>query len=130
MKAEISTREQISSALPAELVEAYVGAAAAHSAATTAGDDRPANDMAERVAALYAELRRRGSEAQRLLLVLLDHDKPGVRVWAASHALDFAPSAGEPVLRSLASEGSIVGFVAETTLEEWRSGLLRFPDPP
>lgn len=77
------------------------------------------------VADVYRELRRRGSES--ILLALLDNPDAGVRAWAASHALEFAPDQGEPVLKALASDEGLLGFSAEMTLREWRKGTLSFP---
>lgn len=50
-----------------------------------------------------------------------------VRVWAAAHALEFAPERGEPVLSHVAAEKGILSFNARMTLEVWRAGDLRFP---
>ncbi len=86
------------------------------------------NRAADCIARVYHELRSRGLEAQRLLLPLLNDPRPGVRSWAAAHALQFEPSAGEPVLRELAKDRpGLRGFSAEITLREWRAGRLKFP---
>jgi hypothetical protein len=110
-----------------ELVATYAEAAAAHGRASAEGDHRTANAEQERLAAAYRELRSRGPEAQRALLALLDHPAPEVRSWAGAHALEFAPEQGEQTLAKLAAEGGLPGFNAETTLETWRQGTLRFP---
>jgi hypothetical protein len=52
--------------------------------------------------------------------VLLDDRDPAVRSWAASHALEFAPSAGEPVFEGSTFDGRGAGLV------EWR---LETPKP-
>lgn len=110
-----------------ELVNAYRDAAKHHGAATESGDHRTANKSADLVAAIYSELRRRGPEAQHQLVPLLADPELGVRLWAASHALEFAPAEGEAILTALSSEGRLVGLSAEMTLKEWREGRLRFP---
>ena len=78
------------------------------------------------IASVYRELRRRG--AQSSLLVLLDSSEPGMRCWAAAHAMDFAPAEGEPVLTALSEsdKSGLIGFDAKMTLREWRRGRLRF----
>ncbi len=112
----------------AVLVNRYADSAAAHGRATEAGDHETANAAHEALARVYRELRRRGTEAQRTLLPLLEHDDPGVRVWAGAHALEFAPAQGERALTRIAEiPKSLVGFSAEVTLQEWRAGRLRFP---
>jgi hypothetical protein len=109
------------------LLARYAEAAAAHRAAVDAADHRLANRHHDEVAAVYRELRRRGEAAQRELLPLLRHADPGVRAWAAAHALEFAPIEGEPVLTELAEVPKALGMSATMTLREWRAGRLRFP---
>jgi hypothetical protein len=67
-------------------VSAYADAASAHGRATAAGESNCAND---RLAAIYRELRHEGQRER--LLPLLEHADAAVRVWAAAHALEFAP---------------------------------------
>lgn len=109
-----------------ELLARYVQAAIEH-----AEKDAPTcrvNRAAEVIAVVYAELRKRGPQAQNALLVLLDHPNAAVRAWAGAHALDFAPEQGEPVLVALSEqEEGLIGFNAEMTLDVWRAGELRFP---
>lgn len=102
--------------------------AAAHGRATEKGDFVAANEAHHTVASVYRELRRRGVTAQRALLPLIVHDEAGVRGWAASHALEFAPEEGEAVLIAMSDVAkSKVSFSARLTLKEWRAGRLRFP---
>ncbi len=107
-----------------EVVRRYVDAAAAHHEATVTGDFRRGNPQHDIVAAAYRELRRRGDE--QVLLPLLEHPDPGVRSWAAAHALEFSPGEGERVLEALAGEEGIEGFNAQMTLQTWREGTLEF----
>jgi hypothetical protein len=80
------------------LIEAYVAAAGQYGEATVAAKVASANRHADRIASIYRELRRRGSDSQSALLDLFKYTDEGVRLWAASHALEFAPSAAIPVL--------------------------------
>lgn len=118
---------QLPKASVADLLKAYAEAAAAHGAASAKGDYRKANPQHDSLAVIYRELRARGSEAQRSLLGLLDHPDEAVRGWAASHALDFAPDEGEPVLEALTTSAGIWKLTSEMTLKEWRKGTLSFP---
>ena len=79
------------------------------------------------VAAVYRELKRRGRGAQRLIRSLLYSPELGLRAWAASHALEFAPDEGVPVLEALSKEPKWLGFSAQMTLKIWRDGKLTFP---
>ena len=110
------------------LVTRYTQAAISHGAAMDRGEHKRANRAAESIAAVYRELRRRGGDAQRHLLTLLDHSDPSVRSWAGAHALEFAPGDGERVLSQLCTgSNKVVAFNARMTLAEWRKGRLRFP---
>lgn len=110
-----------------ELVDAYRRSASRHGEATECGNHKQANIEGERIGKIYAELRRRGVDAQQSILDLLSDQAPGVRLWSASHALEFAASRGEPILQELVPYGRFLGLSAEMTLKEWRAGRLRFP---
>ncbi|MFT3727119.1 MAG: DUF2019 domain-containing protein [Terricaulis sp.] len=110
-----------------ELIQAYHDSAKRHGEATKNGDPEAANSAAKSVTAIYGELRRRGRSTQDKLLPLLFDAEPSVRLWSASHVLEFAPSEGEAVLSKLSESASLLGLDAEVTLEEWRAGRLQFP---
>lgn len=120
-------KRQVKKASLEELLAAYQDAARTHGAAKESGDYKAGNKAADLIATIYAELRRRGEDAQRALFPLLEDDSPNVRGWAASHALDFAPSEGAVVLRDMISRGGLLGLSAKITLAEWEKGRLRFP---
>jgi len=120
-------KHEINKAELVDLIKAYSEAAKIQGQATENGDYKTGNKASDLIAAIYSELRNRGIEAQRALLPLLKNDDPGVKLWAASHALDFSPIDGESVLESLISVGYFLGLCAKTTLDEWRKGRLRFP---
>lgn len=120
-------QRQVREAELRELLDAYREAAQRHGVATESGDYADGNSAADLIAAIYSELRRRGLEAQKALLPFLGDDDPGVRLWSASHALEFSPSEAEPVLRELIPVGVFLGLSAETTLREWHAGRLDFP---
>jgi hypothetical protein len=112
----------------ASLVKRYADAARRHGEATEIGDHSAANAAHDVISSTYRELRNRGVDAQRALLPLLKDPSVGVRLWAASHALEFSPDDGEPVLSSIESmPQSFNAFSAKMTLQQWRQGNLRFP---
>lgn len=82
--------------------------------------------MFDFLVAINRELRARGMEAQRHLLVLLDDPDLGTRCWAAKAVLEFAPREGERVLADLAKHADgLIGFSAEWALEQWNAGALK-----
>jgi hypothetical protein len=110
-----------------QLIIAYREAAKRHGEATTQGDHKAANESAELIAAIYSEIKRRGLDAKRQLLPLLHDLIPAVRLWAASHALEFSPNEGEITLEQISKNQGFLAFDAKMTLKEWRAGRLRFP---
>lgn len=110
-----------------ELVLLYQEAASIHGRANQARDFRAGNPAADKVAAIYREIRSRGLEHQRMLLPLLLSTDDGVREWAAAHALEFEPRQGEAILLDLAKRKGLQGFSSRMTLKVWRKGTLRFP---
>jgi len=122
------TKREIKKADLGELIKVYSAAAKVQGQATESGDYKMGNKASDLISAIYSELRRRGSDAQDLLLPLLRDDDPGIRLWAASHAMDFSPKDGESVLEALIPVGKFIGLCAKTTLEEWRKGKLKFPE--
>lgn len=108
-----------------DLVALYVSAAVAFSRLHGGIDYRAANKAFDRLAAVYRELRARG--AQKRLRELLDHPDDGVRFAVASHAMEFAPDEGEPILRRMADGSGVRALSAGETLKAWKAGTLRFP---
>jgi len=110
------------------LLDRYTACAVDHHLATGRGDARAADRANRRLSRVVTEVRRRGGEAVEGFLILLDHEHGGVRVWAASHCLEFDPDRAEAVLETLAADGTgLIQFSAEWVLTEWRSGRLTFP---
>lgn len=91
-----------------------------------AGKPKDGNRMFDLLVAIHRELRARGIEALRQLLVLLDDPDLGTRCWAATAVMEFAPEEGERVLADLAKNaGGLVGSSAEWALEEWKAGNFK-----
>ena len=110
-----------------EVISLYIDAADKQYGAIQVGNTRAADKVGGVIATAYRELRQRGVQAQTALLPLLEHPDPSVRIWAASHTLEFEPEQAEPVLEKLAGEDSLQGFSGDMTLRVWKDGSLRFP---
>lgn len=110
----------------ADLVDVYAQAAAIADRLDIPSPRQ--NRAAHCVAEVYRELRRRGADSQAQLLPLLSDPNPAVRMWAATHSLEFEPDLGEPVVAEIARlDPSLRGFTATITLREWKANRLRFP---
>ena len=103
----------------------YVKAAIEHGRGTETGDSDMSNAAYERHAQLLTRFfpdERRGQ-----LGSLLDHENPSVRLWAALDTYRLDPKRSVEVLEAVAREPGLVGFSAEMTLRELRSGRLTPP---
>jgi pyrroline-5-carboxylate reductase len=108
-----------------QLVEKYRELSARHGRAIEAGNHKAANRDFDVIVSINKKLRERGSEAQRLLLGLLNDEEPGTRCWAAIDVLAFEPQEGERVLAELAKvPKSLVGLTAGMTLQQWKAGAF------
>ena len=105
----------------------FVETAKAYSDAIRAGQSKKANRQVCLATDAYRKLREHGEPAQAALLGLLGSSDEAIRYMAAVHALDFAPEEGERVLVDI-TQGppSPVRMLAQTSLSQWQSGLLRF----
>ncbi|RUO89666.1 DUF2019 domain-containing protein [Corallococcus sp. AB018] len=111
------------------LVRTYAEAAELHGQASVEGKHRAANTQYARLMAAWRELRNRGEAGRSALTGLLQDSNPRVRLWAASHALEFAPVLAEAELERLAQgPAGVVRLDAEMTLSEWRAGNLKFTE--
>lgn len=110
-----------------ELIALYERAASEHGLSITRRNFRAGNPAADKIAAIYREIRNRGVEHQRMLLPLLLNTDIGVRGWTAAHALEFEARQGEAILTDIAKGDGLEAFSAEMTLKVWRAGNLRFP---
>jgi len=110
-----------------EIVSIYAKNAAAYREAITHGTADEANAAYDRVWRCSKELKKRGPEAQRALLPLLNDNSPDVRVCAATAALEFAPELGVAELERLANSTFKCGVNAQLILQEWSRGKLKLP---
>ncbi len=109
----------------ATALEHYVEAAIEHCRGTETGDSDAANAAYERHGELLARffpVERRGQ-----LVPLLEHDNPSVRLFAAVDTYQLDPKRSAQVLETVAREPGLVGFSAEMTLRELKSGRLAPP---
>ena len=99
----------------------------------------PRKSETDIVAGVYRELRARGESTQRALLPLLKHNHIGVQLWAATHALEFAPDEGVPILESIIEsidkrqvrghwESIAASLIcAKGVLMQWKKGEHKLP---
>jgi hypothetical protein len=109
-----------------EIISDYIRAASAHEPAILAGNAEAAVSAYDTVAACADELRFRGLDAQKALLLLLEHKNLRVQLCAATDALESAPALAETKLLSLSHSASLVGLDASAILREWQKGNVKF----
>lgn len=100
----------------------YVDTAIQHGRGTETGDSDVANAAYHRHAELL--LQDFPKEKRRLLIPLLDHKNQSVRLFAALDTYCLDPERSERVLEAVSNQPGLVGFSAEMTLRELKSGRL------
>ena len=117
------------SSVPLDQLRArFLSDAEQYGEALRCGDYRTANPAHDRLVALAAAFRARGTTGEAIVLSLLDDGDPAVRIAAAVTALPFASVPAERALRDVASgPPSPVRLNAEMALREWQAGRLRPP---
>ena len=110
-----------------EAVDKYLAMAVKFGDTQRARSFEAGNEFATELGFLGRLLRESG-DGQRLLLKLLDHDDPYVRIWASKDCLFFKSDAAVPVLEEIERAGGLLGTTARITLSEWGSGRL-FKNP-
>ncbi|RKG60828.1 DUF2019 domain-containing protein [Corallococcus sp. AB011P] len=107
------------------LIARFREVSARHGRLLNARDTRAANKDYRLAAAVRKELRTRGPDAEKRLLVLLTDPEPGTRYWAATAALGFAPSDAERALAMLAEPPpTLLSVSAAMPLRAWKNGTL------
>ena len=86
-------------------------------------DHKVANKFAKKIINSYLQLRELGKVAA--LEKLLYSENENVRLWAATHLLEVKEDIAKKVLKELAEKSDLLGFSAETTLNEWNNGNLK-----
>jgi hypothetical protein len=107
------------------LISEYKEAALAHEKASLSGNYRVANREYETLVTIAKEIISRGSSAKDAFLCLLSDQNAFVKIWAATHALAFAPAQGEQALAEASHLSGLAGHTANITLQEWQAGKLR-----
>ena len=107
------------------LLDDYIAAASDYESALCSGDSRKANKAFARVESTYLSMK---SEAKwdEALRPLLNHPKEGVRLCAAAHLINYREDEAKAALLKIIANKSLVGLVAELTLDRWKAGDLKY----
>jgi hypothetical protein len=107
------------------LLDEYRIHAADHGAHTVDGDSEATNASYNQVQSAFLSLMRQGKGHE--LFALYDDTDPSVQCWAAAHTLEVDEARAIRKLEQLKSAGiPHVSTNAHFTIEEWKSGNLRF----
>ena len=102
------------------LVNIFAKAAAEQGEALLAANPKKANSRNRTMQKTYSELKSRGPEAQREVLLLLDHQDGYVRLNAAAYSLEFdAPAALRALQIIDKMESGLLGFTAGMAIKQW-----------
>ncbi len=108
-------------------IRQYIEGAIAHRIATENGDYETANLHHDLVIAALSDLRKMADSGLAALTSALQHEDPGVRLWAATHLLEYRRESAESEIRKLGERRDYVGMDARTVMREWEQGTLKLP---
>jgi hypothetical protein len=112
----------------ATLLDEYRRHAADHGAHMARGDADASNASYDRLQNAFLSLARKGNRDQ--LFVLYDDVDPFVQCWAAAHTLEIdEPRALQKLEQLEQAKIPHVSFDAKYTIQEWKSGELKFLPP-
>lgn len=83
------------------------------------GDHKTGNKHAKRYIATFGKLCAIGNAGRDALCVLLDHQRPDVRVMAAAFLLRYRTADALEVLREAATGSGLIGFEASQAILRW-----------
>ncbi len=107
-------------------LDQYISSAKSHGEASVSGDHKKANDSYDRIIASFKKLKAIGRSDR--LLGLLSHDDANVRLWAATHSLEWDEGEAIRTLRALAASDEFASFSAQVILEQWDKGEFVKPE--
>lgn len=106
---------------------AFIKACTLKGAYSELGDSKNANKQYKKVHETYLFFKNKNR--LDVLLELLNHDNPYVRLGASTYTLQIDPQRAEKTLEELLGvRRGLLGFEAQMTLQEWRKGNLKFPE--
>jgi hypothetical protein len=105
------------------LVNQYVESAKAH-ANEKLRDSHEANRQHAKLVSAFHKLKEFGDPGWKAIRILVSHESPDVRLWAATHLLQVEPQKACEALEQLTQLEGFVGFEAGIVLSEWRAGRL------
>jgi len=91
-------------------------------------DGKPGNQHARRRIDAFDRLRALGDEGRDALAVLLEHERPDVRVKAAAYLLRHRTDEALAVLWAAAAGEGMVSFLAREAIKRWEEGTWQL-DP-
>jgi len=125
-----SRRKPLETLSSSELATEYEKAASLYGEAVEGGSAKTTNKQYDILQKLEQELKKRRADGRAAVLGLLSHGDRGIRLCAASVALDFAPEQAESVLEALSDGKGTISFNAKMLLQEWRKGNIEREDWP
>ena len=105
-------------------LEIFEEACVLHIEATKNGDYKTGNKCHSRIMQAIAFLKSENAIGN--LKDYLSHPDVGVRLWSASFWLPIDEEEGINILQDISNGSGIISLMAETTIQEWKKGNLKF----
>ena len=109
-----------------ELIETLRVASRNHYQATLEGDYKVTSKSADIEEAAFKKIIAFGVEGREALLKLVDDPDKSVALSAAAYSINYSPERCEEVIRRIAKDREMIGFMAQPALKRWAEGNLNF----
>ena len=103
------------------IVNSFAESVIAQTSAIERGDYATGNKFAKKYLSDFEKIRKMGDEGRTRMLSLLEHERPDVRVMAATFLLRFAKNKAMAVLEE-AKKNGMIAFGASEAIKRWNEG--------
>lgn len=106
------------------LIDEYTDIAIAYGNTMTSVDFKKTNLYYDHLQKIFKKLVKQGCDYK--LLDLRNNPNVWVQLWSATQTLEIDETNSLNILNNLQQGGGITAYVAKNTIQEWKSGNLKF----
>jgi Domain of unknown function (DUF2019) len=109
------------------LISEYKKHAQNHGKGTMDGNPKLTNRSYHKVMETLNKIKKYNDEGYKALSQLLEENNDYIRLFAATHLLNYNKQKAEKTLQEITQKPGIVSLDAEVVLQEWKNGNLKIP---
>jgi hypothetical protein len=109
-----------------KVIDHYIEAAIKYGDGINIGDGKLSDNGFDEVQRLFIDIKSFEDEGLERIAGLLQHKNESVRLWAATHLLNYPRFDSMAILNALQASTSILGLTAKITIDLWEKGELKY----